>query len=136
MRITVDTNILVSASFWLGAPKEIIKLVEDRRVELVLSTSILDEFERILGQDRFQLKFHGTKDTTQEIIRKLVNISKIVVTTGEVKIVKADPDDDKVVECGVKGKVDYIISGDKHLLELKEYQGIKIVTASQLLRKF
>jgi uncharacterized protein len=122
MRITVDTNILVSVSFWLGTPKEIIKLVEDRRVELVLSSFILDEFERVMGLDRFHPKLQGTKSTTQEIIRKLVSISEIVVTTGEVKIVKADPDDDKVVECGVKGNVDYIISGDKHLLELGEYQ--------------
>jgi putative PIN family toxin of toxin-antitoxin system len=134
MKITVDTNILISAAFWLGNPHRIIKKVEEGELELTLSAEILEEFEEIMGQDKFQLKLENINATVSDVVSKLVEMSEVVGISGRVKAVKADPDDDKVLECAVNGKADFIVSGDRHLLEMKEYRGIRIVTAKEMLK--
>ncbi|MDI6654994.1 MAG: putative toxin-antitoxin system toxin component, PIN family [Candidatus Hydrothermarchaeota archaeon] len=134
MKITVDTNILISAAFWLGNPRRIIKRVEDGKLELVLSAEILEEFEEIMGQDKFQLKLENINATVSDVVSKLVEMSEVVGISSRVKAVKEDPDDDKVLECAVNGKADFIVSGDRHLLEMREYRGIRIVTAKEMLK--
>ncbi|MFH1773678.1 MAG: putative toxin-antitoxin system toxin component, PIN family [Methanobacteriota archaeon] len=134
MKITVDTNVLISATFWLGNPHRIIKKVEEGKLELVLSAEILEEFEEIMGQDKFQLKLKNINATVSEVVSKLTEMSEIVEISGKIRAVEADPDDDKVLECAVNGKVDFIVSGDRHLLEMEEYRGIRIVTAREMLK--
>ncbi len=134
MKITVDTNILISATFWLGNPHKIIKKVEERALDLVLSTDILREFEEIMRQDKFQLKLKNADITINEVVGKYMEISELVDISGRVKAVKSDPDDDKVLECAVNGKADFVVSGDRHLLELEAYCGIRIITAKEMLK--
>ncbi len=134
MKITVDTNILISAAFWLGNPHGIIKKVEEGKLKLVLSAEILEEFEEILKQDKFQLKLENINATVSEVVDKLMEMSEVVGISGRVRVIKADPDDDKVLECAVNGRADFIVSGDRHLLEVKEYRGIRIVTAKEMLK--
>ena len=69
-----------------------------------------------------------------EIIEKIVSLSHIVIGKKlEENVVKADPKDDKFVECALNSSADYIVSGDRHLLELKEYKGVKIITAKEFI---
>ena len=70
---------------------------------------------------------------TSKIIDKVVNNSIIVKPTEKLNIVKDDPDDNKIIECAVEGSADYIISQDNHLLNLKEYKGIKIIKPEEFL---
>ncbi len=65
---------------------------------------------------------------------ELLRVATLVVPSKKIDIIKEDPDDNKVLECAIEGNVDYIISGDRHLLKLKEYSGIRIVWASWLLK--
>lgn len=51
-------------------------------------------------------------------------------------VVRDDPDDDRVLECAIAGKVDYVVSGDRHLLKLKSYKGIPILTVRQFMEGF
>jgi len=134
MKITVDTNILISAAFWLGNPHRIIKKVEDGKLKLVLSAEILEEFEEILRQDKFRLKLENMNAAISDVVNKLTEMSEVVGISSRIKAVKEDPDDDKVLECAVNGKADFIVSGDRHLLEMREYRGIKIVTAKEMLK--
>lgn len=134
MKITVDTNILISATFWLGNPYKIIKKVEERALDLVLSTDILREFEEIMRLDKFQLKLKNANITINEVVGKYMEISELADISGRVKAVKSDPDDDKVLECAVNGKADFVVSGDRHLLELRAYRGIRIITAKEMLK--
>ena len=67
-------------------------------------------------------------------IEKIASLSTIVEPHQQFTVVTDDPDDDRVLECAVEGKVDFVISNDKHLLKLKEFQGIGIVTPEEFLK--
>ena len=115
-RITVDTNVLVSATFWYGTSYKIIELVEQGKVELVLSDAIIQEFSAVLEYDEIKKKMVNKKLLMLRAVEKLVLMSKIVVPAIKIAVVKEDPDDDKVLECAIAGNVDYLISKDNHLL--------------------
>jgi putative PIN family toxin of toxin-antitoxin system len=67
-------------------------------------------------------------------IQKIVSISKIVIPTRKINVVQDDPDDNKILECAIAGNVDYLVTQDKHLLNLKEFEGIKIITPDHLVK--
>ncbi len=134
IKITVDTNVLVSATFWSGASYQIIQLVESHKVELILSPSILEEFSEVLDYPEIQEKITGKNLEMKMTVAKIKELATIVHPSEKLNVVKDDPDDDNIIECAVAGKVDYIISQDKHLLNLKSYAGIKIITPEELLK--
>lgn len=134
MRIVVDTNILVSATFWTGIPFRIIECAEENLFELLLSKAIIDEFIEVLNYKEIQEKVRGRHLEMTHTIEKLISIASIVEPREKIKAVKDDPDDDKVIECAVEGKADYIVSRDKHLLRLKEFRGIKIASPEEFVK--
>ncbi|MBI3037162.1 putative toxin-antitoxin system toxin component, PIN family [Candidatus Woesearchaeota archaeon] len=136
IRITVDTNVLVSATFWYGASYRIIELVEQGKVELVLSEAIIQEFSAVLEYEEIKKKIVNKGLLILRTVEKLVSMSKIVVPAIKITAVKEDPDDDKVLECAVEGGVDYLISKDNHLLKFVEYGKIKIVSPEGFLNIF
>jgi putative PIN family toxin of toxin-antitoxin system len=134
MRITVDTNILVSATFWTGASDKIIEKVEKKEIELVLSKEIMEEYVRVLNYKDIQDKIKDKNLEMNRTVEKITVISKFVAPTQKFKVVKDDETDDKFIDCAVEGKVDYLVSNDKHLLKIKEFQGIKIITPEEFLK--
>src|SRR3989344_2043204 len=97
MKITLDTNVILSSTFWFGDSSKIMEM--------------------------------------QRTVEEIITLSKIVEPKSKLDIIKEDPDDNKILECAVEGKVDYIISQDKHLLDIKEYKEIKIITPKDFLIK-
>lgn len=130
MRITVDTNILISALGWNGAEAAVIDMVLDSKLELCLSAEILSEFYRVVKYPK--LGFSDTEiDGFIGLILPKVLFVKPAMT---IDIVVDDPDDNRIIECAIEGKSDFILSGDKHLLQLGEYNGLKILIASEFLK--
>ena len=132
MRITVDTNVLISATFWKGDSEKIISLVEDDNLELIPSKEILSEYAQVLASKEITNKIKDKKLIFNRTIEKLITIARIVEPKTKVKVVKTDPDDNKIIECALAGKVDFILSMDKHLLDLN-YK-IPIVHPSEFIR--
>ncbi len=130
MRVTLDTNILISATFWHGNESQIIKLAENGQITLVLSKAILSEFERVL-KTRFAKM--ATESEITEVIEKFISISRIVEPGIKVNMIEENPEDNKILECAITGGATYIISGDKHLLKLKRIHTIKILTSKKFL---
>ena len=131
MRVVFDTNILVSALLWHGPPARCVELAQRGLVSPVTCNELLDEFAEVLLR-RFQL----TIAEAEQARRSVASFSELVVITGQLRVVADDPDDDKVVECAIVGKADYIVTGDRHLLALGQYSGISIVKAAQFLNIF
>ncbi|MEE8167666.1 MAG: putative toxin-antitoxin system toxin component, PIN family [Candidatus Hydrothermarchaeales archaeon] len=131
LRVVLDTNVLISAIGWRGHPRKVLALCIDGKLTLMQTQEMLKEFERVLQRARFTF-IHAEKK--QELLRYLIDISIKVTPKENVEVIKEDPDDNKFLDCAVAGKADYIVSGDRHLLKLKEHKGIKIVTASGLLK--
>ncbi len=131
-KIVLDTNILISALGWKGNPNEVFRRVVEGEFELIISQNQLDEIKEVMNY----AKLGFTEDQKSRFIAILINTAKIVKTSGKLKVIKEDPDDDIILETAVENNAGYIISGDHHLLKIKEYLGIKIVTVSEFLKLF
>jgi putative PIN family toxin of toxin-antitoxin system len=132
-RIVLDTNTIVSAIGWKGAPRKILDLCIDNKLQIVLSIDLIDEFIKVIYRPKFNFIQEETK---LEIIRYLLTVAEIIKPDVEINIIDEDIFDNKFLECAVTGKARFIISGDKHLLKLKVYEKIKIISASTYLKEF
>ncbi len=133
MKITADTNVLISALFWdKGSSHQLIASVARGETVLLTSKAILEEVEEILSREK---KFGLTEKQVKERLHFLESISRTVEPIKRFNIVRDDPDDDKVLECAFKGKADLIVSGDKHLKKLREFQGMPILLPKEALEK-
>ena len=124
----LDTNILISSV--LGGTLELIldKWSEDA-FTVVVTSEILDEYFEVINRPKFRL----SQRTIDKIIRYIYQFAEFVVPTETIQFVEADPNDDKFLEAAVAGYVDAIISGDNHLLELKIFRDIPILTAREFI---
>lgn len=134
MKVVLDTNILISATFWSGAPFQIMCLIDQGKVELVLSKEILAEYDNVVHSSEILEKV----DTFQQLaiaaaVQKILFRAKLVEPKTKLDIVKADPDDNKIIEAAVEGRADYIISSDRHLTDLKKFGNIKVITPIEFL---
>ena len=135
LRVVIDTNLLVSALLThQGNPAKILDLFQKEQIEIVISRQILEEMKRVLGYPKIQRRHEWT---SQEISRFLEELEQLCIVVDpprrEVPILQNDPSDDKYLDCAVVGEVDYVITGDKDLLELGEYKGVRIVRPTQFL---
>jgi len=129
MKLVIDANVLISSFFWGGNPRLVLERVIAGIDELFITKEILDEIETVVGRP----KFHVDKEKITYFISSIEEIGNKIVPNKKVKNGSRDKTDNKYLECGITADVDYIISGDIHLLELKEYENIKIVTAKDYL---
>jgi putative PIN family toxin of toxin-antitoxin system len=126
---TLDTNTLVSATIARGKEYALFELAKKGKFRLLISLSILLEYKRIISAGRFGY----TSEFVEELVSSILGTSDLVFPEIKLDVVKEDPNDNKILECAVAGKADFIVSGDKHLLKLKKYKGIKIVRTSDFL---
>ncbi len=128
MRVVLDTNIVISSA--LGGALELIldKWAEDAFTVLVTSDILVEYFE-VLNRPKFRLK----QVTIDRIIRYSYQFAEFVVPEERIQFVEADPKDDKFLEAAIAGHAEYIVSGDTHLLELKEFRAIPILSAREFL---
>lgn len=129
----MDTNTLISGTFWIVAPTKIIQLVEERKIELITSKEILEEYNKVMNYEEIKEKVKNHHERSQAV-QKLAQISTLVDPKKKIDIIKEDPDDNKFIEAAVEGKAQFIISYNKHLLKIKEYQEIKIILPEEFLR--
>jgi len=130
MKVVIDTNIFVS-SFLGGNPRKIIDLWKTEKITLCLSSAILDEYIDVLR--RIGLKDEDELDELLSLFSRGFNIL-FTTKTPKLKVVKNDPDDDTFIECAVALKANIVVSGDREVLAVKEYTGIRILTPQEFLK--
>lgn len=136
--VVIDTNVLVSAILSsTGAPAKILDLEQAGKIKFVVSLDILEEYGKVLSYPHIK-KIHGLSgnDQIDRLISRLMRYGKLVNPEAALKVISNDPSDDKFLECALQGEADFIISGDKHLKNLKSYQGIRIVDPVAFLAMF
>jgi putative PIN family toxin of toxin-antitoxin system len=134
MRVVLDANIYVSALISeKGNPARIIDEWLEEAFELVISLPISDEILRVTNYERFQRKYAKVRENRLEFVRLLSDQCIWVEPTEKLEVVRADESDNRIVECAVAGSAEYIVTGDGHLLELENYQGIEIVTPATFI---
>ena len=95
----------------------------------------MQRYDRVLHSEEILEKTNTYQQARIQAIQKLMQSTIFVEPKQKFKAVKDDPDDDKFIDCAVEGKCDYIISQDKHLLKIKEFQGIRILTPKEFLKR-
>lgn len=129
LKVVIDTNVLISAFVFGGKPLEIIKLLLKDKIELYISPFIINELIRILRE-----KFNWEEDKIDKVLDILKLKAIEIYPNTKVSLIKEKADDNHILECALEGRVDYIISGDKrHILPLKEFKGIKIISVNEFL---
>ena len=131
-KVVFDTNIYISGIIFGGNPRTCLELAREKEVKLVTSRNILLEIAKKLKD-----KFKWTNQEIQEVIEGISKFTNIIKPKKRLSIIKADPSDNKILECAQEAKANYIISGDiKHVLAVKKFEDIKIVSAKDFLDIF
>ena len=126
MRVVFDTNIFISALVIPGslAEKAILKVTEGGDI-LVISKDIINEVLSVLSS-----KFSRDKEGLSHVAVILSELGELVKPTQKVSIFKEDPDN-RILECAIHGKADVLVTGDKEMLQLREYKGIRIISLKE-----
>ena len=135
LKAVLDTSILVSAFLKHEGVNAKVLLGGKDQYELFLSEDILAETKLVLlTYERIRKKYHYTDDEVLEYLETLRVVAKQVFEKlPKIRVIEKDPKDDPVLACALKVRVDYIVSKDDHLRDLKEYRGIRIVSSQEFL---
>lgn len=134
-KLVLDTNTYISGFLWGGNEAELIRKIESGKASSFISREILEEVDEVLRRDKFVEVLKVANTTADEVLSKIVSLSTIVIGPKlEENVVKEDKKDDKFIECALNAKAGIIVSGDDHLLKLKQYKNIRIMITSDALK--
>ena len=134
MRVVLDTNVVVSAAVNpKGPPAQVIRAWRNRSFEWLTSPALLDEMERTLRSPRVWRYMAWGEDEVDEFVSVVQQRVELVSPTNLIDAISADPSDNRVLEAAVAAQADYVVSGDHHLLEVKTYEGVQIVTPARFV---
>lgn len=132
MKVVFDTNVVASASFWRGAPFDCLAAWAQGRCEAVVSPALLAEYHEIIEE----LRLEYPDRAFVKWVDALTESATLVFPTDRATRATPDPNDEMFLECALAAEADYIVSGDKrHLLPLRQFRGIPIVSPSDFLRR-
>jgi putative PIN family toxin of toxin-antitoxin system len=134
MIVVLDTNVIIGALLSRqGGPAEIICRWEAGEIEVATSPALLEELERALSYPRVQ-KYLGVSERDLHTFLKYFRSTALTIEPQfTVDVVKKDPDDNRVFECAIAAEATFIVSGNVHLQELKEYEGIVILSPASFI---
>lgn len=135
MRIVPDTNLVISGLLWGGPPRAVIDLIVEKRVQCFTSPAIIVELNRVLSYPRMHKRLKMIGNGPEDVERTFREISELVFPFDPPQvIVGSDPSDDMFLMAAVAARADFVITGDHHLLDLKHFNDIDIVTPVDFLK--
>jgi uncharacterized protein len=130
MRVVLDTNIVTSALLWRGVPYQLFQAIRQApSIQLYASAVLLQELADVLSRPSLAGRLAVIGRSAEDVLLDYLSVVQIVEAPALAQPVCRDPDDDEVLALGVAAQAELIISGDKDLLVLGQYEGIPIVTA-------
>jgi putative PIN family toxin of toxin-antitoxin system len=137
LRVVLDTNVFVSSLLSRkGAPSKVLDEWRAGKYLLVTSPSIISEIRRVLTAPRIKKKYRIGQQEIEQLIDLLKKEAVIVPGSASVKgVIPRDPEDHKFLACAMEAGADFIVSGDRHLLDLGERRGIAIITVQEFMKK-
>ena len=129
-KVVIDTNVFVSGLNFSGKPRGVLDLMRKGEIGVVVSPFILEELEKVLEEN-----FGWSRKQVEDVIERIKARALEVNPDVEVSVIEAKENDNRILECALEGKAQFIVSGDKrHILPLKEFQGIKILSPADFLK--
>jgi putative PIN family toxin of toxin-antitoxin system len=129
--IVLDTNVLISAIVFGGRPREVLEKVISGTFAMAISAEMLNEFQGVLEGRKFRYPVA----IVRTIVNELLAVSELVRPTMKVQVIKADPADNRILECALESGAACIVTGDRHLLELGQFKGIPILDVAAFLAR-
>ena len=133
MRLVLDTNIVISGLLWNGPPRRLLDAAISGTVDIYTSAVLITELREALAYPKFASRITANGDAVDRGIGCFMAIANLTAAATIEGTGSTDPDDDHVIACALSAQADLIVSGDAHLLDLKNYQRIPIVTATAAL---
>lgn len=132
LKVILDSNVFISAVLTNGKPRDILRLVRDDKVAFFISAHITEEISRVLKE-----KIKLSNPDIRKVLERIDEITTMVFPEKRVDIIKIHKEDNRILECALAAQADYLISGDKkHILPLKEFKGIKVISPKEFLDIF
>lgn len=132
-RWVLDTNVVVAALLWNGPPRRLLDFAIEARLDLFASRALISELLATLRYSKFASRIRGAGTNPEALVDSYVGIVQLIEPETVARVVKNDPADDHVLACAITAKAEAIVSGDHHLLDLREHCGILIKTARAAL---
>ncbi|MFO7979925.1 MAG: putative toxin-antitoxin system toxin component, PIN family [Candidatus Aminicenantes bacterium] len=127
-KIVLDTNVFISALLFRGPTSRLVSFWQKETVSVLMSSEVLKEYAKVLSYPKFKLTKKEIKGLLEQELLPYVIPIKV---KRHLKVITQDPDDNKFLELALEGKADFILSGDKHLLDLKDFHGIQVMTPAE-----
>ncbi len=133
MRLVLDTNIVISGLLWNGPPRSLLDAAIGGTLDIYTSAVLAMELREALAYAKFAKRITANADSVDRCIGRFMAIANLTAAAMIEGTGSADPDDEHVIACALSAQADLIVSGDAHLLDLKSYRRIRIVTATAAL---
>lgn len=128
LRVTADSNIYISALNFGGIPDQLLDLARAGAIQLAISGPILEEISRVLRS-----KFQWAEDAIVQVQEQISSFAETVNPEEHIEVVTDDPTDNRILECAIAARSEYIVTGDKHLLRLGQFAATRIVNPAKFL---
>jgi uncharacterized protein len=135
-RAVLDTNVLVSGVIASGYSAEILDAARRETIQLVTSSHLLEEFSEVISRRHIARKYPKAAENAEVLLDFLRAFAILVAGIPGEEAISPDRDDDFVLASAIDGKVDCIVSGDPHLLDLESHRGIPIWTPKEFVLRF
>ncbi|MBI5212473.1 MAG: putative toxin-antitoxin system toxin component, PIN family [Nitrospirae bacterium] len=131
VKVVLDTNILISSLLFKGELSQVVDLWKKGKIIPIFSRDTFDEFKTVLEYPKFSLTKHEMKVIIEE---EVLPFFEVIEVADKIKRICRDADDDKFIGCAVSASANFIVTGDKDLLNIGRYKSVKILSASEFLR--
>lgn len=131
LRVVLDTNVLISILIRSGKPRELWNAVLEERITPVTSVELLSEFVEVFSRPKFRT--YAKAAYARKLAEDLKRMGIVCIVKNRLSEIAEDPADNRVLEAADVGRADYVASGDNHLLRLRHFKGIRIVTVNEML---
>jgi hypothetical protein len=132
IKVVLDTNVWVSIFMKKTLGREFSRIFKRKEAEFCISKDILKEISRVLVCPKIKNLLEASGVRIEDVIDLILENSTIVRPKRELNIIKEDPHDNRILECALESNATFVVSGDRHLLKLKEYKNLRIITPRQL----
>lgn len=135
MRAIIDTNVLVSGLLWHGTPHRLLERVREGTLTLISSPALLAELAEVIERPKFDAILIRSNTSRERSLAEIQALAEVIAPAPLPQPVCRDPDDDAVLALALAAQIDFIVSGDLDLLDLKTFEQIPIVVPAEALRR-